>query len=179
MITRRNALFGGIAVVALVGLGASPADADGGAEPLAIVSAKQGGVSELSLYQLKRLYLGDAVQGSAGELIALNRDAKGAERIGFDETVLGMSPEAVARYWIDRRIRGQTGAPKAVEPASVAQRVVARLPRAVAYVRLRDVAPEVQVVKIDGRKPGDAGYPIRVAAAKPVASFWLPRAPRF
>ena len=179
MITRRNALFGGIAVVAAVGLSAFPADADGGGEPLAIVSAKQGGVSDLSLYQLKRLYLGDAVQGSAGELIALNRDAKGAERIGFDETVLGMSPEAVARYWIDRRIRGQSGAPKAIEPASVVQRVVARLPRAVSYVRLRDVGPEVQVVRVDGRKPGDGGYPIRAKAAKAMASFWSPRPPRF
>ena len=124
-------------------------------------------MSQLSLYQLKRLFLGDSVD----ELIALNRDAKGVERIGFDRTVLGMSPEAAARYWIDRRIRGQSGAPKAVEPAAVIQRVVARLPHSVGYVRLKDVSAEVQVVKIDGRKPGDAGYPIRAEAGKPVASL--------
>lgn len=172
MITRRNALLGCAAVTSLVWLAPSPAIAEGGAEPLAIVSAKQGGVSDLSLYQLKRLFLGDTVQAGGGELIALNRDAKGAERIGFDQSVLGMSPDAVARYWIDRRIRGQSGAPKAVEPAAIVQRVVARLPRAVAYVRLRDVGPEVGVVRIDGRKPGDAGYPIRADAVKPTASFW-------
>jgi len=179
MISRRNALLGCVAVTAFVWLDASPAGADSGAEPLAIVSAKAGGVSELSLYQLKRLYLGDSVPGGNGELIALNRDAKGAERIGFDQSVLGMTPEAVARYWIDRRIRGQSGAPKAVEPAPVVQRVLARLPRAVSYVRLRDVGPEVQVVRIDGRKPGDAGYPIRVEAGKPMASFWSPVARSF
>ena len=173
MITRRNALLGCIAAGSLVWLAPASAIAEGGGEPLAVVTSKQGGVSELSMYQLKRLYLGDNVPGAGGELIALNRDAKGAERIGFDQTVLGMSPEAAARYWIDRRIRGQSGAPKAVEPAAVVQRVVARLPRAVAYVRLRDVAADVQVVKIDGRKPGDPGYPIRAEAGKGMAGFSL------
>jgi hypothetical protein len=171
MTTRRNVLVGGAAVATLVLLAPAVAVADGGAEPLAVVSSKRGGVSELSLHQLKRLYLGDNVQGPAGDLIALNRDAKGLERTGFDANVLGMSPEAVARYWIDRRIRGQSGAPKAVEPAALIQRVISNLPRAVGYVRLRDVSPDVQVVRIDGRRPGDAGYPIRVAPGGSVAGF--------
>jgi hypothetical protein len=143
----------------------SLAVAEGSSEPLAIVSAKQGGVSELTMYQLKRLFLGDAIAGPAGELIPLNRDTKGIERTGFDLSVLGMSQEVVARYWIDRRIRGQSGAPKAVEPAGIIQKVVSRLPRAVAYVRLRDVSPDVQIVKIDDRKAGEAGYPIRIATS--------------
>jgi hypothetical protein len=175
MTTRRQVLAGCAILTPLVLLVPSGAEADVAPEPLAIVSAK-GGISELSLYQLKRLYLGDAIQGPNGELIALNRDVKGAERLGFDRTVLGMSSEAVARYWIDRRIRGQSGAPKAVEPAAVIQRVVARLPRAVGYVRQRDLSPEVQVVKIDGRRPGDAGYPIFADQVKSVASsIWPPQ----
>jgi hypothetical protein len=177
MVTRRNVLIGGATAVTLVLLAPdeAEAEADGGAEPLAIVSSKRGGVSKLSLHQLKRLYLGDSVQGPSGDLIALNRDAKAPERIGFDGNVLGLSPEAVARYWIDRRIRGQSGAPKSVEPAALIQRVIANLPRAVGYVRLRDLGPNVQVVRIDGRKPGDPGYPIRVAPGASVAGFSLGR----
>jgi hypothetical protein len=171
MITRRNALVGCAAGVSYLLL-PSHAEAGGAAgEALAVVSSKTSGVSDLTLYQLKRLYLGDTVQVASRELIALNRDAKGPERTGFDETVLGMTPEAAARYWIDRRIRGQSGAPKAIEPAGVIQRVVARLPRAVAYVRLREVSPEVQVLRIDGRRPGDAGYPIHAMAEKSMATL--------
>jgi hypothetical protein len=164
MITRRQ-FFGFAVSGSSLLLLPSLAEAEGGSEPLAIVSAKDGGVAELSLFQLKRLFMGDSIVGPAGELIPLNRDTKGAERTGFDQTVLGMSQDVVARYWIDRRIRGQSGAPKAVEPASVIQKVVARLPRAVAYVRLREVSADVQIVKIDGRKAGDAGYPIRVSTS--------------
>jgi hypothetical protein len=178
MITRRSALASCAAVIAFGLLAPCPAAADGAAEPLVIVSSKRGGVSELSLYQLRRLYLGDSVQGPSGELIALNRDAKGAERTGFDKSVLGMSPAAAARYWIDRRIRGQSGAPKSVEPAALLQRVVANLPRAVGYVRVRDLSPDVQVVRIDGRKPGEPGYPIGAAVTGSVAVLSPARAKR-
>jgi len=179
MITRRQFLVSFAASGSSLLLVPSLAEAEGSTEPLAIVSAKDGGVSELSLYQLKRLFLGDAITGPAGELIPLNRDTKGPERTGFDQTVLGMSQDVVARYWIDRRIRGQSGAPKAVEPASVVQKVVARLPRAVGYVRLREVGADVQIVKIDGRKPGDAGYPIRVATSNAASLAGARRRSRF
>lgn len=179
MITRRQFLVSFAATGSSLLLVPSIAEAEGGSEPLAIVSAKEGGVSELSLYQLKRLFMGDAIVGPAGELIPLNRDTKGAERTGFDLTVLGMSQDVVARYWIDRRIRGQSGAPKAVEPAAVIQKVVARLPRAIGYVRLREVSPDVQIVKIDGRKAGDSGYPIRVATSNSASMARARRHVRF
>jgi len=71
-----------------------------------------------------------------------------------------MTPEEVARYWIDRRIRGRSGAPKAVDPANVLQKVVAKLPGSISYVRQNELSNAVKLVKIDGKLPGDPGYPI-------------------
>jgi hypothetical protein len=161
MHTRRQIItLGGVALVSLVVLPLS-AGAAGAAEPLAVVVGKQGSLEAMSLSELKRLFMGESTVGPQGQkLVALNRDPKSEERVGFDRTVLGMSPEVVARYWIDRKIRGQSSAPKAVEPAAVLQRVVARLGGAIAYVRAREVTDEVKIVRIDGKRPGDAGYPI-------------------
>jgi ABC-type phosphate transport system substrate-binding protein len=162
MPTRRRLLVSGVVMLA------SPllfpvlcAQAGPGAEQLAVVVAKDSAVDGLSLHELKRVYLGDNVQGPGGQkLLALNRETKGAERIGFDRSVLNMSPDVVARYWIDRKIRGQSAAPKAVDPASVIQKVVARLPGAIGYVRVHDLTADVKILRIDGKKPGDAGYAI-------------------
>jgi len=134
-------------------------------EMLAVVVAKDGGVEEFSLHQLKRIYLGDDVQGPRGKIIALNREPKGPERVGFDRSVLDMSPEAAARYWIDRKIRGQSAAPKAIEPASILQKVIARLPGAIGYVRAHEVTADVKVLRVDGKKPGDPGYAILAEGA--------------
>lgn len=144
------------------------------AEPqlLAVVVAKDSPINELSFFELRRLYLGDDLRGPGGnKLIPLNRDSKSAERIGFDRSVLGMSPEAAARYWIDRRIRGQSGPPKVVEPSTVLQRVVARVPFTVAYVRREELSAEVKIVRIDGKRPGDSGYPIVIASAVKSQTF--------
>jgi len=125
------------------------------------VVAKDSAVQQLSLYELKRLYLGDNMNTPDGKkLLALNRGTSTQERVGFDKTVLGMTPEEAARYWIDRRIKGQSGAPKAVDPANVLQKVVARLPGSISYIRQHELTDAVKVVKIDGKMPGDAGYPI-------------------
>jgi len=162
MITRRGLLtFGAVSLLTL-GLTASPADAGTPSrEPLAIVVAKSSSVHELSLYDLKRLYLGDNMNTPDGKkMLPLNRGTNTEDRVGFDKSVLGMTPEEAARYWIDRRIRGRSGAPKAVDPANVLQKVVAKLPGSISYVRQHEVTDAVKIVKVDGKLPGDAGYPI-------------------
>lgn len=162
MMTRRGLMTLGAVALFSLGLTASPADAGTSSqEPLAIVVAKNSAVHELSLYQLKRLYLGDSMNTPDGKkLLPLNRGTSTHERVGFDKTVLNMTPEEAARYWIDRRIKGMSGAPKAVDPANVLQKVVARLPGSISYVRRHELSDAVKVIKIEGKLPGDAGYPI-------------------
>jgi hypothetical protein len=141
------------------------AGAGGGAEPMAVVVANNSSLNDLPLYKLKRLYLGDSIAEPSGrKLIPLNRGNKTHERIDFDQRVLGMTPKEASRYWIDRRIRGRSGAPRAVDPATVLQKVVAQVPGAIAYVRVSELSKNVKVVKIGGKKPTDPGYPITVGS---------------
>jgi ABC-type phosphate transport system substrate-binding protein len=173
MTTRRKTLAWCIVMALGLGSTTSPADAGSTAEPLAVVVGKDSSIDGLSMYELKRLYLGDDIRPGGKRALPLNRGAKTAEREGFDESVLGMTPEQSARYWIDRRIRGKSGAPKAVEPASVVQRVVSKLPGAISYVRLKDVdANSVKVIKINGKAPGDAGYPVVLDNASGSQASW-------
>lgn len=128
-------------------------------EQLAMVVAQSSPLKELSLYELKRLYLGSPVLDPAGErIIPFNQMPRAPDRVRFETRVLGMTPDEVARYWIDRKIRGQGGAPKAVGPADLLQRVVSRLTHSVAYVRADQVADGMRVISIDGRVPGDTAY---------------------
>jgi uncharacterized integral membrane protein (TIGR00697 family) len=105
--------------------------------------------------------VGELVDSGGRRLIPLNRAITTTERGQFDRVVLGKSPDEMARYWIDRKIRGQSGAPKAVEPVDVYERVVAKLDGAIGYVHVNDVRDDVKVVRIDGKAPTDHGYPIR------------------
>jgi hypothetical protein len=79
-----------------------------------------------------------------------------------------MSPDQVASYWIDRKIRGQSGAPKAVGSGELVQKVVSKVEHSIAYVRLDQVRPEVRVIAIDGKLPSDAAYQLLIGGAGPL-----------
>ena len=152
------------AMVVLVGVGASsPGHTLKASErvPLAVIVAKSSDLSELSSAQLTRMFMGELVDNGIRRLIPLNRATATEEREEFDHMVLGKSPDEMARYWIDRKIRGQSGAPKAVEPVDVYERVIAKLDGAIGYVRVSDIRGEVKVLRIDGKAPTDRGYPLR------------------
>ena len=133
--------------------------AEPGTVRLAIVVAKDSSLDNLSIHDLKRLYMGHTINGPGGKkLIPLAPPPNSPERVTFDNAILGMSQDQEASYWIDRKIRGQPGAPKSIDSAEVMRKVVGRVDGAVAYLRTNDVGAEVKIVRIDGKAPGDPGY---------------------
>jgi hypothetical protein len=162
MKTRRSFLTACVAISCLVATSGitTRVGADEAKTRLAIVVAKDSPVSDISFYELKRLYLGEHINAAGKRLLPLNLTPNSRERGVFDRTVLGMSPAAIARYWVDRKIRGDSGPPKAIEPLDLLQRVVARLDGAIAYAPVNEIRPELKAVRIDGKGPNDSGYPL-------------------
>lgn len=161
MQTRRSFIATWLASLALVGtLGATAPTRAKNPTRLAIVVATDSPITELSSHDLKRIYGGDQVNASGKRVVPLNQGADSPDRLGFDQAVLGLSAEEAARYWIDRKIRGQSGSPKAIDPPNLLLKVVMRLNGSVAYVQPGMVQPGVKVLRIDGKLPEDKGYPI-------------------
>jgi len=125
---------------------------------LAIVVAKNFPVDNLSFSDLKRLYMGDPVNAQGKRMIPLALPNRSPERAAFDEVVLGMTPDVVARYWVDRKIRGESGPPKAIDSPQILLRVVDKLDGSLGYVRADMIPSNVKVLRIDGKQPTDSGY---------------------
>src|SRR4051812_10838667 len=108
MHSRRSFLLSSTSTLVLIAASsfALPVDAGEARIRLALVVGKDSPVTDISLHDLKRLYLGEHVNAAGQRLIPLNLAPMLRERVGFDKTILNMSPDAVARYWIDRKIRG-------------------------------------------------------------------------
>ena len=128
-------------------------------DSLAVVVAKNSPIQHLSLFELKKLYLGSNINDPTGErIIPFNQAPNSPDRVAFEDNCLDMTPEQVARYWIDRKIRGEGGAPRSVGSAELLQRVVSKMEHSVAYVRIGSLRPEVRAIAIDGAIPGDTSY---------------------
>jgi hypothetical protein len=102
--------------------------------------------------------MGDAISEGGKTLVPFNAEPKTATRAGFDRGVLGMSPDEVGRYWVDRKVRGQSGAPRSLPSVMHVQKVVAKFPNAISYLPADQLPADVQAVKLDGVAYTDGGY---------------------
>ncbi len=159
--------FRTIALLALLaGVLAAPAAAQRPAarrEAVAIVVHPDAAVSELSLDQLRRIFMADQQFWPDGSRVTLLVRAPVAyERDVVLNIIYRMSEDEFRKYWVGKMFRAEVPAgPKIVYSSEMASELVTAIPGAIAFVPAGDVAPGAKVLRIDGRLPGDAGYPLR------------------
>jgi len=127
---------------------------------LVVVVAKGSQVTDISRADLKRCFLGDAVSAGGRTLAPFNAGTGTPERTGFDKAVLGMSPEQVGRYWVDRKVRGQSAAPRSLPSSAHIAKVVAKLPGAISYLAADQLTADIQAVQVDGVPYTDPHYDV-------------------
>ena len=129
---------------------------------LAVVVAKGSAVQDVSMSELKRIFTNEGDSDRSGQrYVPFNHPPHTGDRVGFDQVVLGMSPDDVSQFWIERKIRGLPGPPRAVDSLSQLLHLVARSTGGIGYARPAQITNEVRVIRIDGKRPGEAAYPLQ------------------
>jgi len=149
----KTAIAIAIALCAIAGL----AHAD---KKLVVVTAKGSGLTNISRGDLKRCFLGESVSGGGKTLVPFNAATATPERTGFDKAVLGMSPDEVGRLWVDRKVRGQAGAPRSLPSAAHIAKVAAKFPGAISYLPEDQLTSDIQPVQVDAVAYTDGHYNI-------------------
>ena len=145
-------------ILALCALLAFAGSAQADHKKLVVVVAKGSSLTSISRSDLKHCFMGDSTSAGGKTLVPFNAEPKTAARAGFDRGVLGMSPDEVGRYWVDRKVRGQSGAPRSLPSLIHVQKVVAKFPNAISYLPADQLTADVQAVKVDGVAYTEGGY---------------------
>jgi ABC-type phosphate transport system substrate-binding protein len=120
-------------------------------------------ISNLSLAEVRKIFLGDRQYWSANTpVVLLIRAPAARERDVVLKVIYQMSESQFKQYWIAKIFRAESVfPPKVVYSNDMANDLVTALPGAIAFVDSRDVRSGTKVVRVDGRLPGEAGYPLR------------------
>lgn len=141
--------------------GASVAYGDSGLVLVAVV-ARNCNLSDISLGTLRRIFLGETVDGPDGaRFVGFNHPPKTRPRVLFDSVVLGMNPDEAARYWVDQRIRGGARPPRTVASIELLRQVIAQLPGAISYLPSSELDASVRALTIGGVASDSNRYPLR------------------
>ena len=135
----------------------------GDANPVAIVVRPDLPVDNLSFAELRRVMLGDRQFWSSNLKVTLLVRAPGArEREVVLKAIYQMSEAQFRQYWIAKVFRAEAAsAPRIVYSNEMATELVSEIPGAIAFVDASLVPKGLKVLRIDGKLPADAGYPLR------------------
>ena len=130
------------------------------AAQIAVVVNVSNPVDELSIDKLRRLFLGQAATFPSGKHARLATHAPSVE--AFDKSALDLQPEIVRSRWMSMLFRGEaTAMPAALANVEEVKKFVQEHPDAIAYLPASAVDGTIKVLRIDGHRPADPGYPIR------------------
>jgi hypothetical protein len=142
-ISRRSFVAASASLLSTLTLG-SPASAE---ESSLAVIVNAGNRQSPSWREIALMFRGTLRNWSDGSpVVAINTPASSPDRVLFDQAVLNLTPSQVARYWIDRRIRGEARPPRTAPSTALVAHVVGRLDAAIGYVPASQVGKHVRVV---------------------------------
>ena len=120
-------------------------------------------VDDLTLPQTRKLLLGEQQFWNSNLRVTLLLRAPVArEREVVLKVIYRMNEAEFRQYWISKMFRAEsTSGPKVVYSNEMATELVSALPGSVAFVDASQVPKGLKVLKIDGKLPGQPGYPLK------------------
>jgi ABC-type phosphate transport system substrate-binding protein len=135
----------------------------GQAADVAIVVRKDVPVDNLSLADVRKLFMGERqFWNSSLRVTLLVRAPTSRERDVVLKKIYQMSEAQFRQYWISRVFRAETATgPKIVYSSEMTMELVNGIPGAVAFLDASRVPAGLKVVKVNNRAPGEKDYPLR------------------
>ena len=151
-----------LALVGFAVLGSPEARAQTGGA-VAIVVNPSTSVDDLSLLELRNVFLGDRQFWRDGSrIVLLVRAPVAYERDVVLNRIYRMDESEFRQYWIAKVFRAEVSSgPKIVYSNDMTRQLVAALPGAVGFIPAGEVAADMKVLRINGKLPGDPDYPLR------------------
>jgi ABC-type phosphate transport system substrate-binding protein len=148
-----------VAAVALLCTGQSLAE---NGEDVAVIVNPKNTVDNLSMAELAKIFRGERQYWRTDlPVLLLLRTPGSYEREVALRSIFRMSESQYKQYWISRIMRAEATAPPAeLYSSGMTKEGVSSIPGSIGCISANEVKPGVKVVRINGRLPGETGYPL-------------------
>ena len=154
----------GLAIVTALALSAlAPVSLHAQAGGVAIVVHPNAAVQNMTMDQLRRVFQAEQQFWSDGTRITLLvRAPQAYERDVVLNRIYRMDEEQFRQYWVAKMFRAEVPAgPQVVYSAQMARELVTVIPGAITFMPASEVAANTRVLRIEGKLPGETGYPLQ------------------
>ena len=128
---------------------------------VSVVVSTQNSVSNVQIGELRKIFAGEKRNWPGGSSVKLITRTSGTTEHNALLKLLGMSETEYKQYWTAQVYRGDAQSEPVVVPSNGMQKeALNAYPGAIVLMDSADVKPGMKVLKVDGKLPEDAGYPL-------------------
>lgn len=151
-----------VAIAALLGIcqvRAQDKNAD-----LAIIVGKSSTLENVTTAELVRIMRAEKAKGPDGVKFVLSaREPGSPERNAILSQVYQMTEAEYTKFFLLTTFTGTvTAAPRQIASNGVTKQFVSGTPGGIGYLRGSETDDTVKVLKVDGKLPGEEGYPLKI-----------------
>ena len=156
-------LLAAFAVAGLVLAMPGTAAAQASASAIAIVTNPRTSTSDLSFLELRKIFLGEKqFWDDNSRIVLLVRAPVARERDVVLTKIYRMGEAEFQQYWIAKVFRAEVSSkPKIVYSTDMTRELVIALPGTIGFLPADEVGSGMKVLRINGKLPGEAGYPLQ------------------
>lgn len=161
--TGRRLIQAGITCLLLIAGSLTYAAEADESSPIAIVVHQDTQVDNLSMVELRNVFLAEQqFWPDRTRIILLVRAPESDERDFVLNRIYEMSEDEFRQYWIAKMFRAEVPrGPKIVFSSDTTLDLVVAIPGSISFIRANEVMGDVKVVRIDGALPTDPDYPLK------------------
>lgn len=129
---------------------------------VAVIVNAQNPTTDLSFADLEKIFKQEKQFWKDGKKVYLVLQETGSTEKEIVLSKVYRMPDAdLKKFWLSKMFRGEIASfPKTLATAGSVKQFVGKVPNAVGFVDASLADAEVRVVKIDGKLPGQSGYPL-------------------
>jgi ABC-type phosphate transport system substrate-binding protein len=152
-----------VAAFACFGVPSTSLAQDQPSDAIAIVVHKASGIDDLSMDELRNIFLAKKqFWPDRTRITLLVRAPQSDERDFVLDSIYQMSEAQYRQYWIAKMFRAEIPrGPKIVFSANMTLELVTVIPGSISFMKADQVNDDVRVLKIDGKLPADDGYALK------------------
>ena len=156
---RRAAVVSALALASALGAGSLAAQDSA----ITIVTNPRTATSDISFLELRKIFLGEKqFWDDNSRIILLVRAPVARERDVVLTKIYRMGEAEFQQYWIAKVFRAEVSSkPKIVYSSDMTSELVTVLPGAIGFLPADEVGSGTKVLRINGKLPGEAGYPLQ------------------
>ena len=129
---------------------------------IAVVVSPHNNQTSIGMGELRKVFVGEKRYWSDGAAVKLFTRTTGTAEHEALLKLMGMSEMEYKQYWKSRIYAGEAISEPVSLPSNGMQReAVQTYPGGIALVDMSDVKPGMKILRIDGKMPGEDGYPLQ------------------